>query len=417
MEESKAQETPADTDSSGPRADPPVSDAASLRQTPIPAAAPIPDGAVLAPPVHSEVGAPQPTKKYGQFTSGPPRVPLTPDQLRKRKHLFYPSELADHIKKTGKRRWCIEGILLQQSVGLIVGASGVGKSSLCYQAAICKAAGVPWLGFNMEPGLVFYADYENSPEQQLEMVTTIAKFLGVPASYEENLILWNYNHHLELRQNETNLLAEVQEYKPALTFIDTVASFDAKVDGENKDVSGIVMHLRDANRHTGGSMILLHHFRKAREKDKAPNFESAPVPELLEQIRGASRLVNASSARMVVGSVSEESRLNSKKPSQESAIAMVLRGMVQGVGEIPAVYIERCYDEEGQPHGYRALTGAALLRNPDKEAAFHNLPRRFRFKDVKAFYGDHDQQRDRFLKACIGLKLLEKGVDGWYTKI
>jgi RecA-family ATPase len=47
--------------------------------------------------------------------------------------------------------WAVENIFLTETVGLISGNGGAGKSTLMMQLAICATLGLPWLGYRVKP--------------------------------------------------------------------------------------------------------------------------------------------------------------------------------------------------------------------------------------------------------------------------
>ena len=55
----------------------------------------------------------------------------------------------------------IDDLIAEGSVNLGLGNSGIGKSPLCYQMALCVASGKPFLGHPVKQGRVLYLDYEN----------------------------------------------------------------------------------------------------------------------------------------------------------------------------------------------------------------------------------------------------------------
>jgi hypothetical protein len=85
-------------------------------------------------------------------------------------------------------------------------------------------------------------------------------------------------------------------------------------------------------------------------------------------------------------------------------------------GDSPLVLLERVFREDGEPAGYRHLTGVALL-NDERRAAFDKLQNAFRFKDAKAALDRSDAPTDNFLKECKHLGLIEKLPGGGYRKI
>ncbi|MES2136186.1 MAG: AAA family ATPase, partial [Pseudomonadota bacterium] len=47
--------------------------------------------------------------------------------------------------------WAVENTFLSETVGLISGNGGAGKSTLMMQLATCAALGLPWLGLKVKP--------------------------------------------------------------------------------------------------------------------------------------------------------------------------------------------------------------------------------------------------------------------------
>ena len=93
-----------------------------------------------------------------------------------------------------------------------------------------------------------------------------------------------------------------------------------------------------------------------------------------------------------------------------------MRGFERVRGEIPLFYLARVLDEDGEPLGYRKVTGASLLPANQREA-FTKLPGTFRFKEAPKIYGKGDQATIDFLRKCISLGLLNHVHRGPYVKV
>jgi hypothetical protein len=74
------------------------------------------------------------------------------------------------------------------------------------------------------------------------------------------------------------------------------------------------------------------------------------------------------------------------------------------------------FDEDGEPVGYRPLTGIALL-SPQRREAFEKLPSEFSFKEAKAALNRGDASTDNFLQASIQGGVLKKFRKGRYGKV
>jgi RecA-family ATPase len=106
--------------------------------------------------------------------------------------LHTPSTLSVRVKELGATNYVIKGLLPARMIALLLGDSGLGKSPLMYQAAICVAGGIPFLRKPTTQGAVVIADYENGLADMHELVDRISRYLGLPEP-PENLYLWSLN--------------------------------------------------------------------------------------------------------------------------------------------------------------------------------------------------------------------------------
>jgi hypothetical protein len=110
----------------------------------------------------------------------------------------------------------------------------------------------------------------------------------------------------------------------------------------------------------------------------------------------------------------------SKSISTDSGeAALIMRGFARVKGELALTYIARVFDEDGQPMGYRALTGGGLLFNPEHKKAFATLPDFFKHKQARMQLRKGDSSTGLFLDKCVALKILKKlpGRDGYQKLI
>src|SRR5882724_12138908 len=116
-----------------------------------------------------------------------------PDQNHsERHHILTPDELSQRAAKLKSLEYLIDGLIPKQGISITVGDSGLGKSPLLYQTAICVAAGMPFMGRPVRQGPVLYMDCENGLVQVEEVVSRLSTFLGL-ANRPSELKLWNLN--------------------------------------------------------------------------------------------------------------------------------------------------------------------------------------------------------------------------------
>ncbi|MBI3695335.1 MAG: AAA family ATPase [Acidobacteria bacterium] len=272
------------------------------------------------------------------------------------------------------RKYLINDLIPQQSVGIVVGDSGLGKSPLLYQAAMCIAAGLPFLDHAVRQTSVLYLDFENGLGEVDEIMSGLARPLGL-VDAPDDLLLWNVNDCSPKWGQPGHGLEElISDIRPGLAILDPLNACYQDIEEKNSQ-----------------AVRILQRFRKY----------------WFLQTRGPRALINACDLRLGVD-----------KPGSSAVnaeVALVLRGFRRVRGEIPTTYLARV-DDDGDPLGYRRITGAGLLFNPDQQAVFAKLPDCFRFKNAQLAYGKGAQATTDFLNKCINVGILRRA-DRGYEKV
>jgi hypothetical protein len=327
-------------------------------------------------------------------------------------------ELGQRCSELGSTSYVIEDFLPARSIGIVVGDSGFGKSPLLYQAGICVAAGIPFLGHAVIQGRVLYLDYENGLADSLEMAKRLSTHLNlraVPADFT----MWHYNDCSPLYGREGHTIFDMIKFlRPALTIIDSFSAYRPEAEEKNSLVTPVFQEFRNAIRDYGGTIVVVHHIRKPSNKpsEKLSPLDECDPKDWLLQTRGARALINGSDVRLGVDVPGVSAGIRNVQHASRDRVALVLRGFGRIRGEIGPFFIARTYDEEGDPLGYRHLNGVDLLFNDDQEAAFARLPQAFSTGEAVRTYGRGDQATADFLKKCQRLKLLRKLSRGQYQK-
>jgi hypothetical protein len=322
-------------------------------------------------------------------------------------------ELKQRCEEIGSTEHLIDGLLPARSLGIIVGDSGLGKSALLYQVGICVAAGIPFLDRRVKQGRVLVMDFENGIGQVDEILSAIASHVGINKT-PEDLLLWNFNDcPSNFGQPEHSALDLIRVVKPALAIVDSFTALYPEIEERNSGATTAYKTFREVMRESGCSILGTHHRRKPSDIGSTP-LEDANLRSWFHQTRGASALINASDVRL---GVDEPSGGTSKGPDQtHDEIALVVRGFARVRGEIPAIYITRVRDENGEPLGYSRASNSRLLFNENQENALARLPERFRFEEAHQTYGRGPQATTDFLNKCISLGLIRKVQRGRYEK-
>jgi len=335
----------------------------------------------------------------------PEEVPLVgsvTDEIRRKFHVFTVDQLAEECKREGSMKYLVQGLIPSPSITVGIGQSGIGKSPLFYQLGLCVTGGVPFLGMNVTKGSVLYADYENNPNQVLEMVRAVARFLGLP-SIPREFLTWNANHASTEFGSGHRLLDIVREIKPCLTIIDTLSAAFPDAEDSNPKASHTWGQLRGVISAQGGAVVLSHHFTKEKSEEGNPT-----LMDVLRKVRGASAIVNGSDVRLAIAKPVV-------KVFSDGQCAFEIAGLRRVTGEIPSIAVERVY-EDSEPVGYRRLTGVQMLKNDNYQRVFESLPDQFRSKDAEAAFPNSGSSAQAFLGACHSAGIIEKIATGRYRK-
>jgi hypothetical protein len=325
-------------------------------------------------------------------------------ELLAKHHLLQPLEVdrlcdAGHSSKSG----VVAGLIAHSSVAVLCGDSGLGKSPLAYQLGLSVAAGVPFAEMKTEPGLVVYADFENSLEQSREVREQLIQFLDLSKA-PSNFVLWTPDSGYSLE-----LEGICRDVRPTLLIIDSLRSYSPHF--EKSDYAGEAMKsLNELARRHATSILVIHHIRKPGENG-APLLDNEDTGLMLwlKQTAGHSSIINQSHARIAAD-------LPDKRKSHSEDTALVLRWHRRIYGEDGPLYLERVCDGNGDPVGYRRLANIELLGNVDQEAAFRNLPSEFTFKQAKEVFGRSDDPTRKWLQKCGWLGLVCQTGRGRYAR-
>ncbi len=332
---------------------------------------------------------------------------------RQRWGLHTPATLRARSIELGSSNYLVEGLLPAKSIALLLGDSHIGKSPLVYQLGICVAAGIPFLGRPTRQGRVVIADFENGIGDALELIENIGRYLGLSGPPgEDRFLIWSANDCLpRYGQSGHTLLDMLRDVQPDLAIIDSLGSYNPTAEETNSAANELLKEFRRLGREHNSASIFVHHPRKQPRKtdERVGPIESADLHRWFQDSRGASALINGSDVRLGVG-------LPDLSAVDKDDLALVLRGFRRIRGEIGPLYVARDSDEEGQPVGYRLLTGPELLFNERQQRTLESLAERFSFRDAKRAYGRGDQPTRNFLIRCIHIGLIRQPSRGVYEK-
>jgi hypothetical protein len=323
------------------------------------------------------------------------------NELTNQHDLLTPADVDRLCTQDNRSRSFVEGFISHNSVSVLIGDSGLGKSPFAYQLGLCVAEGIPFLDMKTERGLVVYADYENGLQDSRDMREALMGHLGIPRA-PENFMLWTPNC-----ARRSLMIEEVcSDAKPALLIVDSLRSFEPNFEKTEQASVGMA-HLRSVASKYRVAILAIHHVRKPGP-DGVPSLDGddTVLMQWLNQAAGARAIVNQS-----------DSRIAADIPARGHAGELVLRWHRRVSGEAGPMYLERVCNDEGREVGYQRITGVKLLHNPAQEAAYERLPERFRFKDAKQVYGATDDPTRKWLIKCENLGLVQRVGHGEYRQL
>ncbi len=304
----------------------------------------------------------------------------------------------------------LEDFIPKQSLGILVGEWGIGKSPFAIQLLMSLASHQPFLGrYNTAEGLVqtLYIDYENGPSKLNQTVETIASFLGlqeVPASwyvYSPNYT--NTRPDSALQTSEEVYVREGLLEQGAYDFvvIDPLRMFNADAETKNKEAAGLISRMRKLVKETGKTIMFIHHPRKAPpDQQMQYSLENDPT-RWMEQASGAASLVQ-----------NMDFRIGLQKTEDDNIIC---RHFTRGDGWSPVDYIERFLTEDNEPLGYVLAHGETKLEAFER-VWLNDLPAHFSTSDFQRICGKGHSQVARFLSRLRGLSVIRREGKGLWMK-
>jgi hypothetical protein len=314
--------------------------------------------------------------------------------------IYTADTLQEAVKFHARRPELIQGLIRSRSVNLLVGDSGLGKTPLAIQIGLSVASGVPLFGLQIaDPGPVLYCDAESDLSSFSEMVVSISRFLGLEA-LPRDFHVWSPNWETRLNMSEAmssasdRVITRAQVVEPKLVIVDPLRMFWPHGEKGSEEAVATVDSMRKASRPTGCTWLLIHHRRKVNQQLAVARLQEDPQG-WFQEAAGSHALVNQTDTRIGVVPHSGEADL-------------LLAGFVRGAGPLVPLDLARVLDADGNPEGYRLLTGLEHLSAEDR-GVFVKLNATFRFKDVLAAMGGRsDSNANRFVKRCRSLDVIRK---------
>lgn len=170
----------------------------------------------------------------------------------------------------GPIAWVLERILAQQTVSILGGDAGVGKTWLGLSLGHAVASGRPWLGqFPVCQGPVLYYDEESAPILLHHRISALRKSeLDLPADLDIRYRL-DTGLQIDVLESVAMIQSDLEDQAAALVVIDSFRACFAGDENKSAEVRVALQNLRRIAHEWGCAILVLHHTRKISQASNA----------------------------------------------------------------------------------------------------------------------------------------------------
>lgn len=169
---------------------------------------------------------------------------------------------ADELEALPDQEYLLQGVLPEDSISMIYGEPGAGKSFVTLDMALCIAAGIPWHGRPTKQGAVAYIAAEGGRGMKRRVRAWRAHF-GVSDAIGFYVLPQAVPLMQPERVNELLAALRALPEPPALVVIDTLArSMDGGDENAAKDVNTVTAAADTIRQLHGAHVAIVHHSGK-----------------------------------------------------------------------------------------------------------------------------------------------------------
>lgn len=173
-----------------------------------------------------------------------------------------PLDLVDLSADPGDPEWLVDGFLARESLALLGGPPGQGKTWAAMTLALCASSGMPFLSHEVhDRQRVLYLDFENGKREVHRRFLALG---GTHASVTPYLQIASLEAKITSPACWDQVRRQVEVFGPDLVIIDT---FSSGVGIDENDVQAVELFYETTwtpLRRRGSSLLLLHHTRKGQ---------------------------------------------------------------------------------------------------------------------------------------------------------
>ena len=178
-----------------------------------------------------------------------------------------------------KIEWIVDRLIPKESITILFGKGGIGKTWLIMDIARCIGSGIDYLGYKAQQAPVIFIDFENP----IAVLNTRTQRLGKA----EGVHFWRMGNELKPPMLDSPEWEQYKELpKGAVLVFDTLRASQSGDENQSRDMAKVMNRMKEL-RDLGFTIILLHH--TAKNTDNVSKGSTAIV-DLADHILGLTRV-------------------------------------------------------------------------------------------------------------------------------
>ncbi len=158
-----------------------------------------------------------------------------------------------------------------ESVVVVGGVEGIGKSYAMLDLCLAVADGKLWQGLAVSQTAVLLVDKENRAVRLKQRVLKLGGTADLPLTIAEQI-----THNLDADEFVDELVHLAMQAAAGLIVLDSLADFLGEVDeNSNSEMAGVARRLREASERSGAAIVVIHHVPKSTAGTAAQTLRGA----------------------------------------------------------------------------------------------------------------------------------------------